>query len=252
MSATVTAQFGAPDPNANPTTLGGVVTLLNTLSLAEPVSGGPFTPYVISSTTPAVGDQDKAWFKIDGNGRPLGIYLFYSGNWRKLYRGNPTELRMFSGDPSVYFDNTGLGIVGGEWDGWAICNGNNGTTNWSDSFPVFGRMDNTPISGYNSGWQTNVTGGATKTGGAANYAIKNSDLPSMVINVTGKKYSAGAATGIKHTLVDGDWSGGDNTDLTPIAKFGADPSGTPPVPQTTIPSLPPYRVCCLCAFVGYA
>jgi hypothetical protein len=27
------------------------------------------------------------------------------------------------------FDDTGLGRVGGDWEGWAIRNGNNGTTN---------------------------------------------------------------------------------------------------------------------------
>jgi hypothetical protein len=250
MSATVTCQFGNPDPNANPTSVADLVTLLNSLSLAEAVSGGPFTPYVISSTTPAVGDQDKAWLKTDGNGRPLGLFLFYSGNWRKFYSGNPSELRMFRGDPTAFFDNSGLGIIGSDWDGWAICNGNNGTDNWSDQFPVFGRMDNTPISGYNAGWQTNVTGGATKSGGSSTYAIKNTDLPNMKVQLTGDEI----VTTNNNTPKTGVVTGKTDTSIVntiTLANFGSDPSGTPPVPQTAVPTLPPYRACCICQFVGY-
>jgi hypothetical protein len=251
MAATFTPQLANPDPNANPTTVASLVTLLNSLFLTGNVAGGPFTPPVISSTTPAVGDQDKIWAKVDGNGRPVGIFIFYSGNWRQFYTGNTSELRMFSGNPSTFFDGTGLGLIGLAWDGWAICNGNNGTTNWSDQFPVFGRMDNTPISGYSSGWQSDITGGATKTGGAATYAIKNTDLPSMKVFVTGANYSAGAATGIPRVLVEGDHGATIKTDANAIASFGADPNAAPPVPQTVVPTIPPYKVCALCQFVGY-
>src|ERR1051326_5191654 len=246
MSTTVTAQFAAPDPSSNPTTFGELVTDLNNLSLAEPVSGGPFTPYVISSTTPGVSDQDKAWIQTDGNGRPLTTKLFYNGSWRKIYKGNSFEMRMFKGDPAIYFDNTGLGLSTApepNWDGWAIANGQNGTDNWSDLFPIFGRMDNPGITGYSGGkWNTSVTGGATDTGGSATYSIKNTDLPSMKVFVSGLRYSAGAATGIKRVLVDGDHAASpENTDLNPIASFGADPTGSPPVAQTPLPIVPPYK-----------
>lgn len=253
MSATVTPSFANADPAANPTSLVDLVTYLNTLFQTVNVDGGPFTPYVISSTTPVVGDQDKVWYKTDGNGRPLGNYKFYNGNWRKIYSGNPTEFKFFGGDPSTQFDGTGLGTVGGDWDGWAICNGQNGTPNLSNLFIIGGAMDNVGITGYAAGhWNTSTAGGSTQTGGSSTYAIKNTDLPNMKINVTGHKYSAGAATGIKHTLVDGDWAGGVNVDLDPIANFGSDPSGTPPVPQTTVPTLPPFYTLCYTRFVGYA
>src|SRR5690349_8509501 len=132
MSASVTAQFGNPDPLANPTTFQEVIDQLNDLSEAVDVSGGPFTPYVISSTTPIVGDQNKAWIQTDGNGRPLATKLFYNGSWRKVYNGKVKEVVMFSGDPTVYFDGTGLGLSTAtepNYDGWAICNGQNGTPN---------------------------------------------------------------------------------------------------------------------------
>ena len=38
-------------------------------------------------------------------------------------------------DVTGYFDATGLGIADGPYDGWAVCNGSNGTPNLSDKFP---------------------------------------------------------------------------------------------------------------------
>lgn len=247
MPITCTAQLGNPDPNANPTTLQGLVDELNGLFLPEGLTGGPFTAFVLSSTTPAVGDQDKVWFKTDGNGRPLGVYLFYSGNWRKFYTGKVGQITMFNGNPSTYF-TAGLGIVGGEWDGWALCDGNNGTPNLSNLFVIGGAMDNVGITGYTTNWRTSVSGGALNTGGQSGYTIKNTDLPNLNVQVTGKKYSAGAATGIKRVLVDGDWAGGDNIDVNPIASYGQ-AAGTI---QTLTPTVPPFYALAYAAFVGYA
>src|SRR5476649_2773127 len=98
--------------------------------------GGSYAPYVTGSSTPAVGDQDKVWARQDAQGRPLGTFMFYNGSWRRQYSGLPSQLRMFTGDPAVYFDGTGLGLLVKEWDGWAICNGQNGTTNLSNLFVV--------------------------------------------------------------------------------------------------------------------
>jgi len=249
MAATVTAQFSNPDPSDNPTTLQGLFTLLNNHALAEPVSGGPFTPYVISSTTPAVADQDKAWFKVDANGRPLEVRLFYNGSWRRFYTGKTGQVEMFSGNLTTYFDGTGLGLTGLDWDGWAICNGNNGTTNLSNLFIVGAAMDNVGITGYTgTHWQTNVTGTALQTGGAANYAIVNNNLPNMTVYVSGRRYSSGAGNTPKRVLVDGDYAGGDLTDPNPIAQFGANP---PANPQTSIPTTPPFYALAYCQWIGY-
>lgn len=247
MSAQVTPILANPDPSDNPTTLGALITLLNTLFEAVNVTGGPFTPYVISSTTPAVGDQDKAWLKVDGNGRPLAIYLYYSGNWRRFYSGKIGEITIFSGNPATYF-SSGLGIVGGEWDGFALCDGTNGTPNLSNLFIVGGAMDNAGITGYSGGsWKTSVSGGSLATGGQSGYTIKNTDLPNLTVQVTGAHYSSGAATGIQRTLVDGDHSAGDHTDLNPIASYGQ----TAGTAQTLIPNVPPFLAMGYAMFVGY-
>jgi len=47
----------------------------------------------------------------------------------------PTYLSV--GDIANYFDATGLGNGSGPYDGWAICNGSNGTPNLDGKFPRF-------------------------------------------------------------------------------------------------------------------
>jgi len=253
MSATVTPQFGAADPNANPISVQDFVTLLNSLFLTVNVDGGPFAPYVISSTTPAVGDQDKLWAKVDGNGRPLEIRIYYNGTWRRFYTGKNSETAMFTGNPSTFFDGTGLGLPGLDWDGWALANGQNGTTDKSNLFLIGAAMNNTGITGWSgSQWQTNVTGAAANTGGASQYAIKNTDLPNMTVTVTGRAYQPSGNTGIFRTIVTADWAGPDRVDSTNIASFGSNPNGSPSVPQTSIPTLPPFYTLAYVDWVGYA
>jgi hypothetical protein len=260
------------DPNqANPQDLQGLVDILNTL-LQSSIEG-TFVPYVLSSSTPSVSDQDKSWLRVDGAGRPLGVYLFYNGNWRRFYNGNPTELRMFSGDPALYFDGTGLGLIvptNGDlntWDGWAICNGQNGTYNWSNLFPVVGQVDNVTVTGYSAtakdhlnsdaviaAWQTNVTGTAYATGGAANYSIQNTDLPSMKVFLHGLAdfNTNNTPAGEFLPLVTRKGDGGNKTTDSPQASFGADPTGTPAIPQTLVPTAPNFKAVCLTQWVGYA
>lgn len=246
----LTVGFANPDPGTEITTLQSLVTELNALISAS--IQGTYIPYVIGSSTPAVDDQDKAWHRVDAQGRPLGTFLFYNGSWRREYTGLPKQLRMFTGDPATFFSGTGLGLTTGEWDGWAICNGQNGTTNLSNLFVVGGQMDNVGISGYSSGWQTNVTGAALKTGGASSYALINNNLPTMNVQVTGKAYQAAANTGLPRAIVSADWSGADKVDPNPIATFGSNPSASPAVPQVAVPTTPPFYALAYCQWVGYS
>jgi len=91
---------------------------------------------VVSTNTPAVADQNRVWLRTDAYGRPVGFFLWYpgSGLWRRVPVPRPLEIRMFSGTPSLYFDGTGRGLTTGEWDGWALCNGQNFTYNLLDKF----------------------------------------------------------------------------------------------------------------------
>lgn len=263
MGATVTPILSNPDPTWNPTNLAQLWAFLNLSFETVNVSGGPFTPYVIKSTTPDVSDNDKAWIVVDGNGRPLGIKLFYNGNWRAIYTGKAGEVTNFSGNPagtdsfgiSPMFDPaTHLGTVGGQWDGWVLCTtlghaGNSNVPDLSDKFIVAGSV-------YSSGWQSNIEGGPVpkQSGGSVSYAIKNTDLPYMQVSVVGAKYNAGISNpGHKRIIVDDNW-GTDNLtpENNPIAQFGSNPSGSPPVPQTTVPTVPVYYALAYAMFVGYA
>ena len=246
--------FTNPDPNTqNPTDLQGLVDILNPLFSSE--IQGDFVPYVLSSSTPAVSDQDKAWLQTDGAGRPLSINLFYNGTWRRFYTGKPNQITMFSGDPAAYFDGTGLGLTTAEWDGWALCNGQNGTPNLSNQFVVGGQMDNDTITGYSSGWQTNVTGTALKTGGESNFSIVNNNLPNMTIQLTGRVGYDDNASGSGQdpaAIVTKKWYGNPTPAPIPVlATFGADPNGTPAVPQVPVDTVPPFYALAFVMFVSY-
>lgn len=91
---------------------------------------------VVSTNTPAVADQNRAWLRIDAYGRPSGFFLWYKTAWRRVPIPRNNEVRMFNGIPATYFDSTGLGLAGGGWDGWALCNGNNATPDLRDRFIV--------------------------------------------------------------------------------------------------------------------
>lgn len=174
MALPVDVEIAEPDPSAAPTTFSELIELLRELITAEVT--GTYLPYVTGSATPDVGDQDKVWHRTDGGGRPLGTFVYYSGAWRRQYIGNPNMILMYTGDPSVDFAGTGgLGTVEGEWDGWALCNGNNGTPDLSDKFIVASHMSDMTI-GYAGGQHsTNISGATTQSGGAAQVTLDDSN-----------------------------------------------------------------------------
>ena len=77
---------------------------------------------------------------------PPGTIVMYSGAWN--------------------FDETGLGT--GPLEGWALCNGNNGTPNLTDRF-VMG---------------TNTSGNLGTTGGTNSYSLTVSQLPSHTHSIS--------------------------------------------------------------------
>lgn len=100
-------------------------------------------------------DTTKLWLKVDSAGRAYFFYLYYSSAWRPLFFANPGEVK-YSGvltfplDAAV-FDSTGLGIKGGAYDSWAVCNGQNATPDLRNRFIIVGtdKIDplNDPITG---------------------------------------------------------------------------------------------------------
>lgn len=240
----IETEFDNPDPLDCPTTFAEMIALLNELVHSELV--GEFVPYVTGAATPDVDDQDKVWHRVDATGRPLGTYVFYSGAWRKQYSGLIGEVVMYSGDPAQDFAGSGgAGTVGGEWDGWQLCNGSNGSPNLSDKFIVGAKMDDLGV-GYPAGagpWKTNVTGATTQEGaGVHEITLTNNNTyrPARdAVQVrrweadTNTPNPAGSLYGV-----------GTSVDL-----LGADAGNTDP---DVIPTLPPYYALAFAQFKGYA
>lgn len=63
--------------------------------------------------------------------------LLKQGNANVLPIGMVTPAKLSADDISTYFDGTGLGKTARRWDGWAICNGSNGTPDLDGEFLRF-------------------------------------------------------------------------------------------------------------------
>lgn len=84
--------------------------------------------------TPPASKQDRPWIRTDANGAPLGTWIFYGGRWVKDWGGmRAGAIVILDGISVASFDGTGL-ATDGNWVGWALCNGNNGTSDLRDKF----------------------------------------------------------------------------------------------------------------------
>ncbi len=244
---TFTAKLGLPSPTDAPLTVTELVNLLNTLFL--PVSIANYNAQIVTgSSVPGVGDQDKLWFKTDTAGRPLGFFSFYNGSWRRLYSGQLNQVSLYSGVPNHDFDSTGLGLINQTWDGWALMNGQNGTTDISDKFIVSAHMNESGgINQYNAGWQTTVSGTAHKTGGSKDHLVTEGELPTYDLTITGfhpSDTNPGAGNAV--AIVDNHGTTEYTVDLG--TQYGV----IPPAVQAAIPTLPPYLALAYAQFIGYA
>lgn len=256
MSApTVTPEFGLPDPTTTVANLTELIVQLNLLALASDVGDGSYMPYITSANTPAVEDQDKAWNRLDNAGRPLGTYVFYNGNWRLQYQGRLGEIRFFSGDPTLYFDATGLGIVGEIWDGFALANGQNNTPDLSNTFIAVANMNNSGGgTQYDNGWQSYVNAaGVLKTGGAASQLLTDTQLPNIRVQLEGKKAYDDGETSTDYEAIVTKHGVGGNASIT-IGNYGSNPNPndeTTPIPQVALSTVPPFYALAAVQFVGY-
>ena len=248
-SPNIDVHCDAPDPAATPATFTEACAIIDTLLRASFPGNLDYIPYVKSNITPGTEDQDKVWIQLDNTGAPITTKVYFNGNWRVVGNGKIGEVTMFIGNPSGHFDSSGRGIVGDVWDGWAIMNGLNGTTDYSDRFPIGAHMNETAgVAKFGgSGWQTNVTGGPLPSGGAPTqtlnaaqtYQPAKSPLVVDLFHATGDaRDSAGAMFG-KH---DGASTGASIVTLLP-----ADPGNTSPNPFFT---LPPFIAICLVQYIG--
>lgn len=102
---------------------------------------------------------------------------------------------------STYFDETGLGLVGQLYEGWAICNGNNGTSNDNGRVSIAYGTDFTTIGAF---------------GGDDSTTLLDANIPLMDITVPVSNAGGG---GSPYTYIVASGSG------TPATKTYADVLG---------------------------
>jgi hypothetical protein len=245
----ITTQFAMPDPNASPLNLTQLFQLANVLVSSEML--GNFQSYVLQSGTPNVEDQDKVWFQKDAQGRPVAIKVYWNGSWRRVYNGMLNEIRGYTGNPGTDFESTGWGVVGGEYDGWHLCNGNDGAPDFSDHFLIAAHMNNEDHSGYVDGewvaWINDDTG--LHTGGEKEFTMSEDTtwLPSGNIGtLTVGTYQIAGATLFPGETKWGQPSASDdtkNTDLNIQSEGSLEPDA--------IPIIPPFIALAWIIFLGY-
>lgn len=202
-------------------------------TIPDQSGGGVF----VGSTPPSSALTNRVWFRTDAAGRPLGVYMFYNGNWRKVYTGvGLGQVSMYSGAPSV-FDGTGRGVLGGDFDGWALCNGGNGTPDLRDRYIVAANSYNAAT----GGWGSVVDGTAFRTVGGAPgpMQIHPSNLPQL--SVTARSSTQGTLSGGNGRFI------GSEADQ-PIDIWNIiETKGSPNTPL----SMPYFYVLAFMMFVGY-
>lgn len=250
-SPPVITQFANPDPDAAPLNITQLVLLLNTL--VSSVIQGSYIPYVIQNGTPRPEDRDKAWIYVDSQGRPLETRIWWDngGAWRRIYNGMIGEVRYYTGDPSHDFDSNGLGFPpgahAGTYDGWHLCNGKDGTPDYSDKFIFSAHMTDT--NDYDSGWKAKVENESgtledQSTGGSERTLIEAKHLPPLDLAITGKEQGSAGPTA-NEVIVDRNYGATSHT-----KDFGII-YGTPDT-QIKYPNMPPFVVAAPIIFVGYS
>lgn len=101
-----------------------------------------------------ISDGDIYEMKNRDGGILFDCVFSDTASWNVVYQnydlGQPFETKMFSGDSSLMFDDSGLGKVKG-WFGYALMNGNNGTQDISNRFILAagGAIESGTIGGSN-------------------------------------------------------------------------------------------------------
>jgi hypothetical protein len=245
MPIDVDLTYDNPDPLLKLTDYTDLVALLRLISSASIASD--LAVYVKSTATPSIDNQDRVWARLDGSGRPLGTYIFYGGRWVRETPPVSARFGFFTGDPTLYFDGDGRGLTGSgdvaaDYYGWQIMNGNNGTPNLSNKFLILGAMDNDGITGFSSGWRTNVTGTPLGEGGEAEVTLDENTTYIPARNVV----EAGKYTADGNTQGGSLW--GDTNGSTDFNVIDADAGNDDPDPISIIP---PFYALAMIQFIGY-
>lgn len=213
-----------PPPACYPSDANGMLSLIAGGALQGTIPDTAGGGIVVQPTPPPTSLANKVWLKTDAAGRPLGWYSFYQGVWRKIYTGVTIgEIRMFYTNTGE-FDGTGLGTIGGNMDGWALCNGNNGTPNLEAMWPVCGQVSGTAF-------VTDTDGvGFKQFGGVKGLTtIRAANLPPLHTQISAHPATVQAGSGHTDTFLSG---AGTDTTLTgyPVTETINSPNSALPYP----------------------
>jgi hypothetical protein len=219
-----------------------------------------FTNYALNDSGAVVqvnsngagADPNGLWaWMLNQYNLPARLMTGYRGNWWQVYTGKPGELRWFIGYTAGYFDSSGYGIEGSGWEGWAICNGQNGTMNFAASNGLF-IVPAYRFDGY--GWVTNVSGAdAYNNGSGQSFQLAVWNFPTVAVWINCTNYFTWTSTN-----EGGGWSirdpglpssGGVSVGNQALWTYPLD--GNPIYLTYPISRIPPYIAAGILQFVGY-
>lgn len=204
---------------------------------------GNFLTYVIGSETPSSDNQDKAWVRLDGSGRPIGLWVYYGGAWRISGNGRIGEMKIFTGVFSDYFNSDGASYIGLEWDGYHICNGMDGTEDLRNHFPI-------QANGYDGTlhWVSPIEGGVAKhIGGQSESGLTLANVPRPALSeIIVDKFSADGVARSDSGLLFGHHSGATGS-AGKETIWAGDDGNTDPDP---FPNVPPFFAVAFVQFLG--
>jgi hypothetical protein len=137
-----------PESYQPPTDMQGLLEAIPQFTTYEMADQGA-TVNISSDGAGADGNGLFIWM-LNAYKLPPRILTGYRNDWWTVYNGVPGEIRMLIADWGSYFDASGRGHHWGLWEGWALCNGQNGTVQLANEFIIPGyRWDG-------GGWVTDV------------------------------------------------------------------------------------------------
>jgi hypothetical protein len=116
-----------PAPACYPPNVNSLLTLIASQGLRGTVPDNSGGGVFVGPSPPSSSLTQKVWFQVDGAGRPLAI---------KMYLGSVGDIKLSAYAPGSQVDGNGRGVIGTLLDGWALCDGRNGTLNMQNLFPV--------------------------------------------------------------------------------------------------------------------
>jgi hypothetical protein len=187
---------------------------------------------------------------------PPRVMAYYTNQWLPYYTGRPGELRSYIGAWAGTFDTSGRAYYGSGWDGWCLCNGQNGTVDIRNRFVIPGyRWDG-------GGWVVNFAAYGTGLNDAYNYQgygtlyqsqspykfVQYVNLPKMYVNMNMTDFFKWTSTGHGENwtaIQPGGGGGGDQgTWAYPIDQW-------PYMIDYPLNILPPFIAVGYAQFMGY-